>query len=129
MSKVVVRLDKDTYVPNVMFKALDKLLEMFPEKGETWINNVRERVFDTTYLGYNFKRKRKEFKVYRNPKLDKYDSKFSYYKVYYYGGKRAWCSCYYGKYGKSRALRICTHIGACILFDLYSKLLGEQLSG
>ena len=123
---LAVQVKKETINANALFKALEDLLKMFPEKSDAWIDKSRNRLFDVVFLGFNKKYKRKEYKVYRNKEFDKAESKFSYYKVYYYGGKRAWCSCFYGKYGKTRMIRHCTHIGACILFDLYFKHLGSK---
>ena len=129
MDGVVVRLDKEKLNSKAYYNALKRFGEMFPEKGEHWIDVCKKRLFDVVYLGVEKSHKRfgrKKFKVYRNNDIDKYNSKFSYYVVYLYGsGHDSWCSCSYGKYGTRRLIETCTHIGACILFTLYLQELAK----
>jgi len=124
LTEILFRLDKKTINESAFFKSLDTFLKLFPEKEKNWFDRSVMRIYDVVYLGKHGNRK--EFKVYRNEKLDKYDSRFSYYRVYLYSHNRGWCSCFYGKYGQERMVKICTHIGACILFDLYVQNLMQS---
>lgn len=119
--EIIFKLDKNTIVESTFFKALDEFLKLFPEKDKSWIDRSIMRIYDVAFVGYH--KKSKQFKVYRNPKLDRYESKFTYYRVYLHSPKSGWCSCFYGKYGQERMVELCTHFGACVLFDLYIQNL------
>ena len=128
-NEVTVRLKKENLNSQAYFNALKRFGEMFPEKSAHWIDVCKLRLFDVVYLGQEKTRRhfgRKKFKVYRNRDIDKADCKFSYYTVYLYGtGRSCWCSCTYGKFGKRRLVEVCTHAGACILFNLYIEELAK----
>jgi hypothetical protein len=127
MSEVTVRLKKGNLNSKAYYKALKRFGEMFPEKTEHWIDTCKLRLFDVVFLGLDKGRRhfgRKKFRVYRNSDIDKAESKFSFYTVYLYGiGRNSWCSCRYAKYGNRRMVQVCTHVGACILFNLYIQEL------
>lgn len=108
--------------------AVDQLVALYPEKKDSWLDRCKRRLFDVEYLGRETKgrRIRDVFKVYKNPKIDKAPGRMKYYKVYLYGRLENWCSCYLvsmKKAGFSQAIKVCTHVGACVLFQEYLRAM------
>lgn len=125
----IIKLKRETLITTVYYRALKRFLALFPEKEQGWIDKCQERLCDVVYLGFFLKKKswRHEFILERNTEIDKSNSKARHYRIYIYGEKNGFCSCYFGKYGKTRMLQICTHRGTCTLMLLYLDELKKEV--
>lgn len=115
-------IENDRRYKLAYIKAYDELAKSMPGRIN-WINQrVVPRLGDVIPMGLN-KRNQKVYYVMKNAKLD--DTKHRNYNVVVFG-PGFWCQCYmHPKYGDSRRVKICSHVGAVMLYQLMEKYLKE----
>ena len=109
------RLNISLEEARALIQALWELQEIFPAR-ESWIRRVVYRVLRKTVRIV----RKDVWSVRGLPELGDY---YPYYIVYYSRGKY-FCDCYARAWGYKRRKRICTHVGAVILWrKMRSKIV------
>lgn len=112
-------IDNDAF-----FYSVNKLRGQYSNKKKTWFDTCKNRLFDVVYTGKN-KKGKPTFHVLKNEKLgDKYRAG---YRTVIVSGMWRWCTCFFGSYGSSRFHKICTHVGACLLYMYYYEYLKKEM--
>ena len=109
--------------PDALMSALTKLKEAIPNKAQEWFDTCCLRLTDIKSIGKN-KQGFDQYQVLKNPTLDK-GSRFSYRKVIIGGRNDSYrfCSCFFVTREFKKHFTTCTHIGACLLWRLYHRML------